>query len=259
MPYRRRLRRRFGRRRAYRRRPTLRGLRTAVKRLRREGSQIVYLTNRVQASAVGSTTGLSNTSPYFYHPHGLSLCTPLFGTTSADLSSNALTHRWTTIRVRFELNSEDDPTKFVMYFVRLTRYAQRLLNFSNGGLNALIPGTDFNDPATLTTNDVALLSLSPKYFKVLYRKAFDSKLSWFGTPDNTTVMTGQPRQYTWSKTFRIKKRYRMVNPDGNAVDLPCSPVVQQNYYIMVFSDNSLADGQSPTMDINEVSSWIAST
>lgn len=231
----------------------------AIRKVDRKGSQIIYLTNRVPATAVGSTTGLSNTSPYFYHVNNLQVSTPCFGTVASDTEANKLYHRYTNIRVRFSLEGEDDPQKFTMFFVRMTKFAQRLLNFPSGALNALTSNIDFIDPATLTTNDVGLLQLSPKYFKVLYRKTFDSKLSWFNTPDNTTNMTGEPSQYTWTKNFRIKSRYLMHNPDGDAVDLPMCNVPQNNWFILVFSDNSTTDLASPTIDVNEVSSWISST
>lgn len=157
------------------------------------------------------------------------------------------------------MNSETEFIKFRMFLVRMTPYAQRLLNFSSGALKTLTPNVDFFDPLTAATNDVGLIQLSPKYFKVLYAKTFDSKASWFATPDNTTNMTGEPTQFTWCKTFRIKNKYKMHNPDGDAVDLPMCNVPQNNWFILVFSDNALTDLQSLTIDVSEISSWVAST
>lgn len=45
----------------------------AIRKVDRKGSQIIFLSNRVGPSSVGSLAGISNNNPYFYHPNNLQI------------------------------------------------------------------------------------------------------------------------------------------------------------------------------------------
>ena len=141
---------------------------TAIKKVQKQGSQIIWLRNRLVPTPIGDAT---YSAPFFYSINNLNDSGPIFGTTAADLDSETYYHRRTRLQVKFNANTEADASNYTIMLVRLTKYAIDRYSLSNGGLNNLTADLHYTvnpgggTPGTIS--QASMFMLNPKFFQVL--------------------------------------------------------------------------------------------
>lgn len=228
MPYRRRYTRRTRRYRRRAGRGTISRLRTAIKRVQRQGSQIVWLHRQLEEIPItgGATGALPMANAVSYKIHRLNACGPVFGTATSDLESNTLRHRRTRLHVRFNVNTEYDFVTYHMVILRLRPAATALYDVANGNLLTanFVPDLHYVRNTTGGNTDVTNYMWNPQYFKVIWQKRYSTVLAMPGG-DAVPDLSDNIRGFTWQKTFSFNKPYYFTNPAGNAVALPGTPKV----------------------------------
>lgn len=258
MPFRRKYvrRRRYIRRRKGMSKP-IRKVMRAVRQVKKQGSQIIWLRNRLVPTPIGDAT---YSAPFFYSINNLNDSNPIFGTVATDLDSDTYYHRRTQVQVKFNANNETDATNYTIMLVRLTKYAIDRYSMSNGGLNNLTPDLHYTvNPGGGTPGTISQAStfmLNPKFFKILYVKRFHTVSS-----STAPSLTDGTQNFYWTKTFTINSKYKMHNPGGDAKNLEACSRPENNWFIIAVSAalTPVAAASAPYIACEEVSSWTTST
>lgn len=162
----------------------------------------------------------------------------IFGTGSNDLHSNH--SKWIKSHIQLQISAEAEKQ-----WTGLTVFLVSLKNS--------IPDTKFNGSTgalSLTANQDYYMTQGMTYlnkdnFNIHYYKQFQF---------NSDSDTGKT---TFTKSFTLRPNCKIVNPNGDwsALEYPQKPT--QNYYVLIFNNNSLVDLESPYYKMNVVNTFIS--
>lgn len=186
-----------------------------------------------------------------YNQYGLTRLSDfqtIFGTDATDGQGRNCRIRTVTIdnyvslqNVGGVLSNETATVGFTYFVVSLKPEATSLLG-STGLLNTLTNNTHYY-------SQTGRAMLNPRYFNIHAVKRFT--LTNNGMALN--LSTGQS-QYGIDKRFkvRVKVNKHVQNPAGDWKAMGFSPDVRDNYYALLFNDNSALDLESPSWQYNTV-------
>lgn len=173
--------------------------------------------------------------------------TPVFGTAADDMECNRVLDKSDvmdiTVTLESPVNNEEETINFTAYLVQLkdaigSSYAGGALALTNSVHYVSAPNPGGH----------ALLNL--KYFKILKTKKFT--LSNYGAAlgiSAAQTQFGTTQRWTW----KLNQKRLIQNPAGNfGAVAPIDP--SQARFLIVFNDNSIVDGESPTIYVNHVKS-----
>lgn len=212
-----------------------RAVRTLQKKNRSEAEYLNFSQNFTNVN-LNSTTPLEQGLSYF------SGMVPLFGTSSDDTSDNKIIHKSVGMDIRVTLentvNNEEETIGFTAF----------LFSLRDAIGPYFLPGTG----AIQWTNNVThtiqngMCLLNKKMFKIHKVKRFH--LTNYGTALATAAAQSQ---YGTDMRWYWKQPINKViqNPAGNWKSLNSALDPSKTYYVVVFSDNSVADAESPCMSM----------
>lgn len=167
----------------------------------------------------------------------------LFGTAADDETGRSALLKSITIDNYISLQnfgvvygSETATIKFTYFVVSLKDRGNALFNESTGDLNTLVNGQHY-------VKNGGQVLLNRQYFNIHAYKPFT--LSNMGTAYSNTL-------YKLDKRFIVKLRPKkmITNPNGNWKALNCPQDPSQNYFQLLFNDNSLLDLAAPSWAVN---------
>lgn len=230
------------RKRLYRKKNTITALSKSISRINRtlrQKSPPLLLTRSF-------TTGMANPLVSYGLDQYPSM-TPVFGTATDDLECNRVLDKSDvmdiTVTLESPVNNEEETINFTAYIVQLKDAIAG--NYSSGAL-ALTNSVHY--VSAPNPGGHALLNL--KYFKILKSKKFT--LSNYGAA--LSLSAGQTQFGTTQRwTWKLNQKRLVQNPTGNfAASAPVDP--SQARFLIIFNDNSIVDGESPTIYVNHVKS-----
>lgn len=169
----------------------------------------------------------------------------IFGAGTNDAEANRIVHKNFRLECRISLenllNNEENTVNFTAFLVSLKDDATPIFNQSTGVL------TMSNNNHYYQQNGITFLN--PRVFKVHKMKRFT--LTNFG---GSLDIAGAQSQYGADKRFHFKipVNKTIVNTAGDWRGLSQVPDPSKSYYLLIFNDNSLADGENPTMNLSVV-------
>lgn len=215
-----------------------------VARLENQNKKSVeWLNHRLSA-----TTSIAQ--QYQYNLCNFGAMTPVFGTTTDDLTDNQILYHSFRSHIKVSLenatNNEEETTKFSCFLVSLKDIIPSS-RFNNGtGVLSLTADLDY-------TVNSGVVYLNPKIFNIHKRKLFT--LTNYGTALGTSA--GQSQYGTcleWNWDMKIKKQIK--SGQGNIFGLASALDPTKQYYMLFFSDNQTGDLESPTVKVDSIHNFI---
>lgn len=242
--------------------------RKATKRVakpkRRVGSSVRALATRVRALSrrVAHNTAKQNLVLKWgpeniagdYQSYNLcdwSSMTPIFGTDSTDyVNANKIYLKKMYLNYRLEQGSEPSNTTFHMFVVSLRDNANTTPRFNPAtGAISLTANQDYSIHSGMTF-------MNPRVWKIHWHKR--AYFTNFDASQSITGPTGATGLVVKRGSAVVYPRVTITNPTGNAAALRSSLDPSKQYYFIVFSDNSIVDGQYPVFTLmNNVSVDVA--
>lgn len=216
--------------------------------------KVAYLSNRIKQQntriLLGRTVSNNLVAPVLtYGLDQYNSMSTIFGTASNDTHCNRAIDKTDTMDITVKLENlnltEPDTVNFTCYLVQLkdtigTNYT------STGALN-LVSGQHYQTAPFSGAN--ALLNL--KYFKIIKSKKFI--LTNYGQSLATSSGNTQDTFKRW--TWKLKRNQLINNPEGDfAARPPIDP--SDARFLLIFTDDTNADAQSPVAQVNHVKSMI---
>jgi len=164
----------------------------------------------------------------------------VFGTAADDVTSNKMTLKEIKIDFRIDANTEKDLIGYTVYLVSLKDEASDRLNPSTGVLS-LTTAIDY-------AQYLGGAFVNPKLFTVHRRKYFNTTNMAIAT----TIPSANNSKIAYDFSWTIKPNKVIVNPRGNWSALHSSLDPSKCYYLLVFNNNSSADSENPTIQLNEI-------
>jgi len=197
----------------------------------------------------GSQVSLSS-NPFVLNLSNYNNMAYSFGTGADEVGTNAVIHKGcgidTYISLENTVNNEEETVQFTCFLVSLKDEASQIFNLQNNGIvwNSS-PGT------TNQTHAVAggIVMLNKRYFNIHKVKRF--VLTNHGTAltaPSAQTQYGTDHRWYWKQS--INKR--ITNPGGNWYSLINGADPSKTYLMLVFSDNSTADVESPAITYSVV-------
>lgn len=168
----------------------------------------------------------------------------IFGTDVNDDTGNTMKHLAIGIDTYITLENtlnEPDTTQFTCFLVSLKDEIGGNMNQANGDLS-LVSNLHY-------TIRGGLVMLNKKVFNIHKVKRF--VLSNHGASlavSSAQTQYGVDRRFYW----KIKPRKMIKHPYGDWKTSPCATDLSDNYYMLIFNDNSSIDLQNPSCQINIV-------
>jgi len=204
------------------------------------GVETVYLSKVLNSANVSSDFASVNLMDYVNFA-------PLYGNTTVDYANaNKWLHKTASIDFMFDTGTETDNIDFTCFLVQLTGIARNKYDTATGNIT-LTAGSDYNVPSSAFAS---LVSLNPKLFKILRRKRF--MLGNNGVALTTGSAQGQTINTRYSFRFNLNINKTISNPVGNVQQQYASLSPTNQYYVLVFNNNNLADLQYPNMSFQVV-------
>lgn len=175
--------------------------------------------------------------------------TPIFGTDADDASNHNALWKSTSIDMELDTNGERSAVDYTVYIVSLTKLGQEeLFTQASGGLagplgvTGLTQGTHFwSGPSRGFT------FLNKRYFNMHFCRRYMT-----GSNGGQAYETASNRKRFYCKLkHNAGKGHRLSNPKGDWKALPSPQVASQNYYVLIFNNDSTAD-QSVYFDFNAI-------
>lgn len=186
---------------------------------------------------------LSNTSnlssDYLYIPmFRFAGYSPVFGTSTTYTEKQAWFIKSLRTMCYFDSANEEETIGITAYIVSLKDQASDLFSQTSGNLASMIPGTHYLKGPTGQT------FLNTDYFKIHKFKRFT--LGNHGTDLSApSAQTQYGTDMTWNPV--IFPKMTVKNPGGPLGALTCPKDPSQNYYLLVFNDNAVADLENPVI------------
>lgn len=201
--------------------------------------QVRYL-NFQQTSNVTNISGTAPTVLPLSDFNSMGWC---FGTGSDDLSDSKLIHSSfgidNYITLENLINNEEETIQFTCMLVSLRDPATQIYNFQTNTFSWNSTPNTSNQTHAVSGG---LVLLNKKYFKIHKTKRF--VLSNHGTPLTNPSASGQygiDQRFYW----KFSPNALIENPGGNVLALRNGADPSKTYFMLVFSDNSAADLESP--------------
>lgn len=226
------------RRRFARRSSGIKKLARAVRKLQRD------VNVKVQRLNLGNTLDFTLSQDVTYvNLTNYSYQNRIFGTDADDLLNDSVRHVSTGVDCLFKANTEKDNINFTCFLVSCTDECSNMINFTNSSIS-LTSGLHYYWLG-------GLAMVNKKYFKVHKVKRFTT--GNFGSPLTQSAAVGPVGQKRWY--FKFRPNMVVKNKAGNWKDLACPLDPSQNYYLLMFNDNSVLDLENPSCIINFVSTF----
>lgn len=216
---------------------------SAVKQLNRKVSTIQSLVT-VKKNKVFYGINYANNVSSDYNQYGLTRLSDfqtIFGTDATDgqgrnamIRSVSIDNYVSLRNFGSTLANETDTIGFTYFVVSLKKEASSLLG-TTGLLNSLVANTHYY-------NNSGKVLLNPRYFNIHAYKRF----TLTNNQQSLTLSTAQSQygsDIRWQTRVSIKKHIN--NPAGDWKAMGFSPDVQDNYYALLFNDNSVLDLEAP--------------
>lgn len=192
-------------------------------------------------------SGDSLSSPYYaYNLSRFGDWSLLFPSTTTALTNvrNSMYWKKTNIDLYIthkSLNDEEEPVQYTVMIVRRKKEA----GSSTQGLTDLTLNADVDYSAI---NGKAYMNL--KKWTVVYSRRFVLGGEFYNATADTSLASGESGYKRLQISFTPK--CKVVNPDGGWKNLTNPPDPTDQFYLLVFNDNSVADLESPQMDISAI-------
>lgn len=222
-------------------RTTKRGYKRLAKKVAKVTKRIMPLVNRcymqwagaVQSSLVSDYAALNicQLNNYAY----------VFGTSTDDFNMRSIRIKSFKICNYVNLSNEEETIGFTYFIVSLKKRGTSLFNVSTGSLLGLTSGTHY------AKSSAGMVMLNKEFFRIHAYKKFT--LTNWGAQLNTGAAQSQ---YGADRRWSNKIHCNMVvtSPAGNALGMPSPQDPSQNYYLLMFNDNSGIDAEYPRWDFN---------
>lgn len=202
----------------------------AVSTLRR---QIVPLSQNKLFYKFGGNVNIGSplgTQPYILNISQASSWVRVFGTDADDEQSHCFMQNRSPLKWNIVINGETAQVHYTFALVSLTKIgASELFNAGTGGLNTITDNVHFTQPAAGFLGVGTLLN--KRYFNIhYYRTAVTYSTSGY-------VGEGKP---TIRGSVRIPPA-KWINPLGDWKAKGYNPNAMQNYYLIIFNNDSTAD------------------
>lgn len=244
----------YGKRRSYKRRRGSKGLRRMARGRVGKITKLARTVRRLQrrVNTGGEIVNLGQvidnvvTADYAeFNITGYSAQNLIFGSGADDVEQNSVRHISTGLDILVDANTEDDNIVYTAFLVSLKDEAAPAMNFSTGFLT-LTSGVhyQFLDGQVL---------LNKKYFKIhKYKRLITGNYGTaFGTASAATGPTRNQHRFYWKQIIGTRPR----NPVGNWNTLACPRDPSQNYFFLLFNNNSGLDLENPRWSLNIVSTF----
>lgn len=177
-------------------------------------------------------------------------CVPIFGTSPTEISEvNKAMLTSKDIFVSIRQNNEPNFTRMSMFLVSLKDQGATTTVFDPASRSLVL--TSVSD-YTIPGNSYENVMINPKIFNVHAVKRFTMGVEGTAGPAADTYS-----QRRWK--FTIKPKQSMIeNPVGNVFNnsLFGSPIdPSQNYFLIIFNDNSIVDLEYPKIDVVVYDHW----
>ena len=188
--------------------------------------------------SVNDTTASAD---YFHFP----LCnyagqSMIFGSTTAQTTDRRVKHLSSAIDIFLNSSSEDDTIQYTMVIVSLKDIMSTQVNFSNTYLT-LTNGLHYE-----MINGTCVMNT--EFFNIHYSKRFT--LGNNGNGATGASATSGPGRWD-RRFFRIQRiGTRPSAPIGSWKDMACPRDPSQNFYVILFNDNSVLDLENPGITVN---------
>lgn len=216
----------------------VRGLKLAMKK---EAQLVNYY-------QTGGNTGIACSDPLT--AINLSLLTSwnaVFGSSADDNESPSAIWKSGGLDMYFTMYSEYSNINFTLFLVKCKDVMAPYINLVTGAIT-LTNGTHFINSAAAGQPGAGLVMLNKKFFDILKIRRF--------TIGNNSVAPGTSTAQLQSGSdrriyFKFAPNTKLVNPNGNWKDVPAQDP-SQTYLLLAFNNNLTADGESPHLMYNYV-------
>lgn len=197
----------------------------------------------------GGATGIALSQPITYFQFSY---VPgwgrIFGTSANDEECNSVIWKSFGMDLHIRSFNETDQVNFTMFVVSLKKEAAPFYNAATGALT-LTDGQEYiNTSATGSDTCAGLVMLNKRLFNIHYVKRFT-----LGNNGAALNISGAQTQFGTDRRFYAKfsPNRKITNPYGDwKAATPAE--ITDNYYLLIFNNNSTADAESPRMFLNTV-------
>lgn len=236
----------------YKQPKTMTTLAKRINRLQRKvdgEKEVHYCYHQVSALALTNDYSSINVTNYNKLLNASSDGGPLFGSSSPDFDAvNKVLHHSTTIQYTIDIANEMDNVQLTIMLLSLKQEGRALYDPATSAAPLYITdGPHFRKVGGMTM-------VNKKLFNIHYIKNLNignnNQAVTAPTADN-----GLLRIY--SDSIKIKPRCTVTNPGvlggtGDIDVLYADPKATQQYYLVIFNNNSGIDAQSPTITMNQI-------
>jgi len=224
--------------RRYKRRGTLK---KTIKAVVRKAIKPVQSVIRLQQAKADQTI---TASVNYFNLSLISGMTAIFNTLPTDVDPRSAKHVKLNLDVLIEAATENDGCTITAYIVSIKANTPDNFFDANTGALQLGPnGTTFSEQA-------GMAYVNPEYFNIHMRK----RMYFAPRPVGEDQSIGTNfRRFTWN----FKPNMMIRNNAGRFDSLVCPQKPTQNYYLMVFNNNSGQDFEWPTVTYHVLNTYIA--
>lgn len=214
-------------------RPTRQALPALARQVRQLKQAVVPLTQNKLFYKYGGNVNIGSplgTQPYILNLSQASGWTRIWGTDADDESSHVFMQKPGLMKWQAVINGETALVNYTLALVSLTKIgATELFNSATGGLNTITDNVHFTQPAAGFLGAGTLLN--KRYFNIhYYRNTKTYSTSGY-------VGEGKPNIMGTVKIPGAK----WINPNGDWRAKGYNPNAMQNYYLIIFNNDSTAD------------------
>lgn len=236
----------YGKKRVYRKRAKKSNLSLTTKVARIQKQLKVGYTKQFLYGNYDSGSSLAY--PYYaVNLMNLNTLAPCFGTAASDYNNlNKFRHK--SMKLDMYLSMDDEMSNVILTCFVVSLHKNTALYTRGTGALTLTSGVDYINNA-LVASDYAQTWINPKQFKIHWAKRLI--LGNNGVAANGPSGTGNTAvRNSYRKILKIKTDTMITNPDGNVIDLYANPNASQQYYLIVFNNNSTLDFEYPFLHMN---------
>lgn len=186
-------------------------------------------------SPVGNVGG---TNVYIQPLSQYSTWSRIFGTDADDESNHSALWKKTELDMEINANGERANVDYSMFIVTLTKLGQEeLFTPATGGLAGPLGTTTLANSTHYYQALSGMTYLNKRYFNIIRRKRLVTGSAGALATDTPDL---NPRFQTVIK-HNAGKGHTLRNPKGDWKAIPSPQVAAQNYYILIFNNDSTAD------------------
>jgi hypothetical protein len=244
----------YGRKRYARKRPARKGVSKLVKAKPTAITTLAKAVKSIQNKMKAKTITLNYQQVYSRGLSGdvevfplskYSAWSRIFGAGADDETGNAMIHKGFGLDMYLSLENtinEPDTTQFTIFLVSLKDQARGFAFNNTTGALSLSAGLDY-----AITGGIVMLNKKSFNIHAVKRKVLTNHGQALNLSSAQTQSGTDFRCY-----MKARPNAKITNQGGNWAGLDCSPDPSQNYYLLIFNDNSVLDLQNPAVRINVV-------